>query len=822
MSIVDKHIGKHLLHFQNEGDSLFDDIFEIIQSEVKQDHYLLLHYIHLLLNEVFSEEISDTKTLHLHFEYDLNHDSLLVIAQYLLIRFFKENKNTNKINNDDITKLQELKIRLRSIEKRISEKCPEGAKGGSKIYKDWIREKKDVKTLISFYNQLNDNINISTNALFNCQVQLAKSLNTIFETRPYAKEIESKNNLLTFNLLNTKLTLNQIDERDNSIIDNLETTILFDCERKKLMQYFSLKDISDYDIKLKKYLIITFGTKSTSTQNLRDRINLIQNRFKVASENSYPIIRSEIDYTLGNKSNKYIPVSFLGLEVSHFWNTFVLETNIQDLYELRSVKMMNLYSLCFSQEIKNHILQEIFSEAETSYLISDETKQKLLYLRSDDLSALKESLENMLNLIISSDIKQIISNKIKSETIFIVDNFILNSKKLRSLISSSLLLTDKNKLVSWSAFENLKNEAIIILSYQDQGKYPYYFYPNVIETTVAKSTAVEAIFHKFLFYNRYQWAKHNISKEIYRLTDHPIRKRYFHWERLKDSINNLRPQKEDEIDWNLEQQYAGSSERETIKLKLKGAREKTFNSSDLFIYSIDNISFRVEKIGDIINLSDDVTEYSVHNLDEIQENINIYERIIDKNQHEEELNIIRKEFDIEKDTTGRLWKILLKKKAHSFGENIVYDNLKKHFEKKDLKIVSLNHFQNNWLNPESDSIAPLSKKVFIELCDFLELPKLYFVLIQRLRNTLKQSSRQSTQQMNRLLQNLFNDGCFDDGINLSELIAANIEKYKSKHPLDELGIDEKYLGKNLIALVQLIKPEIRLKEIENSKRPNNE
>ena len=100
--------------------------------------------------------------------------------------------------------------------------------------------------------------------------------------------------------------------------------------------------------------------------------------------------------------------------------------------------MMNLYSLCFSQEIKNHILQEIFSEAETSYLISDETKQKLLYLRSDDLSALKESLENMLNLIISSDIKQIISNKIKVKQFFIVDNFILNSQKLRSLISSSL------------------------------------------------------------------------------------------------------------------------------------------------------------------------------------------------------------------------------------------------------------------------------------------------------------------------------------------------------------------------------------------------
>ena len=72
--------------------------------------------------------------------------------------------------------------------------------------------------------------------------------------------------------------------------------------------------------------------------------------------------------------------------------------------------------------------------------------------------------------------------------------------------------------------------------------------------------------------------------------------------------------------------------------------------------------------------------------------------------------------------------------------------------------------------------------------------------------------------MNRLLQNLFNDGCFDDEANLNEIIASNLEIYKIKHPLDELGIDEQYLGKNLIALVQLIKPEITLKEIEEFKK----
>src|SRR5690606_17556214 len=104
---------------------------------------------------------------------------------------------------------------------------------------------------------------------------------------------------------------------------------------------------------------------------------------------------------------------------------------------------------------------------------------------------------------------------------------------------------------------------------------------------------------------------------------------------------------------------------------------------------------------------------------------------------------------------------------------------------------------------------PLSKKVFIELCTFLELPKVYFILIQRLRNVAKQSNRQSTLQMNRLLQDLFNDGYFDDGADLNKIITTKLENYKRKHPLDELGIDERYLGDNLIVLVELIKPEIR-------------
>lgn len=813
MYLINQHIRKHLLRFQGEEDAFFQEIVASIKSDEKEKHILLLRYIHLLLDETFREDKQEPKALHLHFEYALDDVSLFVIAQYLLIRTFISSKASVSLSTEG--NLEIVKANLKSKLSKLSV-CPVGASGkngGNRIYKNWVKDKKEVNTLLDFYNQFNDNIEVSTNAIFNCQVGLTNILNDILATKPYACTIEKHNIYPTFNLLNTKLTLNEIDGIDNSIIDNLATVILFDCERKKQMQYFSLQDLKDYDIDLKNYLILSFGNKNNSVHSLRDKLGLIQNRFKIQKNVSYSLLRYEIDFVLKQKSKKHIPVFFIGNDNSDLWNAFVLETSIQDLYELRSIKMMNLYSLCFNEEIKNFIFQDIFSEEDTSELISDETKQRLLDLREEDLSFLKESLGNVLDLIISSDFKQVLSEKTKNKTKLIVDDFVIKNKNLTRLIFSSLSLSEGNKLVSWIDLKNIEN--ILVLSYQDQGKYPYYFYPNIIETTVSKDTTIYAIYHKFLFSNRYRWAKHNVAKDFHKLTDHPIRQKYFQWEELKKSIIELKPEKTDDTNWDLEQQYSGNAHRETIKLKLKNERERTFSSSELFIYSTDNKqTFRVEKIGDIIEAIDEDEKLFLHHLDEIQEDINLYEKMVDTTQQEEELNVIRQQFELKDTDTGRLWKLLLKQKASTSNEESLYGELKTYLERKQLKIVSLQHFKNNWLTPESDSIAPLSKKVFIELCDFLNLPKIYFILIQRLRNTSKQSSRQSTRQMNRLLQDLFNDGSFDNGEDIKKIITANLERYKRKHPLDELGIDEKYLGGNLIALVELIKEEVTLKELE--------
>jgi hypothetical protein len=119
MNLINQHILDHFPHFQDEEDAFFQDIVELFQNEVKDKYWILLRYIHLLLDEIFSEETSETKILHLHFTSDFDDDSLLIIAQYLLIRFFKVSCTTAISSSQSNEKIESLKTNLRSRLKKL-------------------------------------------------------------------------------------------------------------------------------------------------------------------------------------------------------------------------------------------------------------------------------------------------------------------------------------------------------------------------------------------------------------------------------------------------------------------------------------------------------------------------------------------------------------------------------------------------------------------------------------------------------------------------------------------------------------------------------
>lgn len=819
MELIKQHILPQLNSFTNETLRCLDNIISEIQNDSKTEFTEVVCYLERILNLCFLSTNNGITSLHIHIENEFDDSQKLLIGEFLSIKLFKYYYSIDNQLNEANLSLADFITQIEFKIKSLEMSCPDGASGkngGNKIWKNWIKEKKENRILLEFYKALDKNSSLKPKSIFNLQKNFCSSLSQKFKFRPYIKSIDNKRK--SYNLVNATKTLNEIDEINNQIIDELDSIIIFDCERKRLMTNFSFEEIkkwnTDYDTRFTKYLIVTFGKDLSSINHTRNKLELIRERFKIPTNTTYNIAKSEIDFLLNRKENAQLSIEFVGYESSSFWDTFVLETSIRELYELRSIKLMNIYSICYTDEIKNYIIDDLFSENESSELISSTTKLAILELRDDDIEVLKTTLSNTLDLIMNSGIKSKVVNSLVNTSAIVLDEAILRNQNLLSKFRNCIGLTKTVKLKTWSDLSNFDLRDLVILSYRDQGRYPNYYFPSLLELDLNSECIARVILPCFLFIHYYNWSKYNIYKEYHKLLTHPIREQHFEWKKLKNKIQELKPEQKLNIDWNLENEYSNSDQRESYKLKLKGQRVKTAYSSDLFIITEDaKTVYKVVKIDYLLSL-DNEDKVFIQNIDEIQQNINIYDKIVDKKQQEAELEVIRKQFNLGDETAGRLWKVLLKNLAKDEGEDQLYSDLKKHFETKGIKIVSQFHFKNSWINPQSESIAPLSKRVFIELCEYLKIPKIYFVIIQRIRNSSKQISRQSTRQMNQLLKDLFNDGCFDTDRNPKEIINNKLDYYKANHPLDELGIDENHLATNLVALVELIQPELKLFELE--------
>ena len=834
MEMIKQHILPQLNSFTNEALTSINNIFSEIQNESKTEFTEIICYIEHLLNLCFLSTNQGLTSLHIHIENEFDDSQKLLIAEYLCIKLFNNYHSIDNQINDSNLLVVELKAKIESKLKGLENKCPEGAKLSknqktgvkqpNKIWNKWLEEKEGVRSLLAFYTRLNESSSLKPKSIFNLQKNFCSSLSQKFEFRPYIKSIDYDRE--SYNLVNATRTLGEIDAINNQLIDDLDSIILFDCERKRIMTNFSFEEINkwntDHDTRFTKYLIVTFGKNFSSINHTRNKLELIRDRFKIPTNTAYTIAKSEIDFLLNRKENGQFSIEFVGYESSSFWDTFVMETSIRELYELRSIKLMNIYSICYTDEIKNYIIDELFSEKESSELISSTTKLAILELRVEDIDVLKEALSNTLDVIMNSVINSKVSDLLSNNPTIILDETIFRNYNLLSKVINCLGFTKTSKFKTWADLTNSDLKDLVILSYRDQGRYPNYHYPSLLELDLDFECNARAILSSFLFKQYYNWSKYNLYKEYHKLLTHPIREQHFDWNTLKNKIKELKPEQKLHIDWNLENEYSNSDQRESYKIKLKGQRVRTAYGSDLFIISEDaKTVYKVVKIDYLLSL-DNEDKVFIQNLDEIQQNIKKKKKIVDEKQQEEELEVIRKQFNLGDETAGRLWKLLLKKIAEKKGEDELYTDLKLYFQNKGLKMVSQFHFKNSWINPQSESIAPLSKRVFIELCEYLEIPKIYFIIIQRIRNSSKQSSRQSTRQMNQLLKDLFNDGCFDTNRNPREIINNRLDYYKANHPLDELGIDENHLAHNLVALVELIQPELKLFELETIEKKSNE
>ncbi|MFN3772979.1 hypothetical protein [Cloacibacterium normanense] len=827
MELIKQHIKLYQEDFINSLNiENFNEVYESISGRNKEEIASILKQLFRLIDLSINNSTSEISSIHIHFQNDLNKSTKTIIAEFVWNLFFQTHKQNDSSDFENLN----LKSRINEIESLLKRDIIAPSNNDRREFNRLINHRKKLRKELAFYKSLPSTSSLIPKTLINLKINQEKDLSECFDSYPHYLKVQLIEVLNSYTLTNVesfnsiyKTKLNEIP-----LFKILENIILFDCEdRVQRFNQFNLQNLQNlnqrHGTSFKNFIIITFGNSVNSISSIRHKFDLINDRFKIPNVSSYTIINSEIDFLLGRKESEKILIEFDGYDSSNFWDEFILETKITGLYELRSIKLMNIYSICYTDEIKNYIIDELFSEKETSELISSTTKLAILELRDEDIDVLKEALSNTLDVIINSGIKSIVSDSLSNNPAIVLDEAILRNQKLLSKVRNCLGFTKTTKFKTWADLTNSDLKDLVILSYRDQGRYPNYYYPSLLELDLDSECIARAILPSFLFKQYYSWSKYNLCKEYHKLLTHPIREQHFEWNTLKNKIQELKPEQKLHIDWNLENEYSNSDQRESYKLKLKGQRVRTAYGSDLFIISEDaKTVYKVVKIDYLLSLDNEDNKVFIQKLDEIQQNINIYDKIVDKKQQEAELEIIRKQFNLGDETAGRLWKVLLKNLAEVQGEDQLYSDLKKHFESKGIKIVSQFHFKNSWINPQSESIAPLSKRVFIELCEYLKIPKIYFIIIQRIRNSSKQSSRHSTRQMNQLLKDLFNDCCFDTDRNPKEIINNRLDYYKANHPLDDLGIDENHLTTNLVALVELIQPELKLFELETIEKTNNE
>jgi hypothetical protein len=829
MELINKHIFTLLLLIVNKKSSNLENNFNEVQNDLKIEFIRIIRYLDYLLAKTFSTRKDNLSALHIHIDYEFTDKQKLLIAEFLLIKTFRNCHSSDLQSNQTNSLLIKSIKEFRDKKDFLKFQCPEGASsknGGNKIFKKWIKDQNEFSSLLNFYESINKNALIKPKSIFNTQINIYEVVSKLFQYKPFCVDLNSK--YQSYNIFNTTRTLHEIDQINNEIVDNLDSIILFDCDRKSIMSNFSFEEIikwnTEYQTNFKKYLIITFGKNFQSINQLGNKIGLIREKFKIPFNSTYTLLSSEIDGLLKRKSKKTIQPYFIGFETSIFWNTFQLETGIRELYELKSIKLMNIYSTCLNEEIKEYIIGDIFSKNETSDFISSNTKMSILELSDESINILKDNLSNTLDLIIHSDLKLKIIEKLKSYATIIFDEVIIKNRKLISMITDCIGIGKYIKLNSWSDLLNSNSTYLIILSYRDQGKYPNYYYPNLLEYNYSSDTIVNALLPRIFFGNLYKWSNYYLLKEYHKYLTHPIRENYFEWNRLKELIQETKPNLKLNIDWELEYEYSNSENRETYKIKLKNQRAKIFHSSDFLIFCEKGIKKpRIERVKWFFENEDlQGSKYNIQKLDELLNEFNPAERLIDTSQQELDLEIIRNQLGLGNITAGNIWKKLLRRKAELLGLESLYEDLKLIFDKNNIPLVSINHFRNSWLNTESDILMPRGNKVFKYLCDYLELNNNYRLILYRLKNASISGKIEATKKYSNLLRDLFTDGCFDSNASIKTLLQSRITYYRNNHALDELGIDNVNPLNGLTALIELIQQEVILIELETIEKLINE
>lgn len=823
MKTLIHHIDESLkLFIDNSDNSLFQNVYDTIKSENKEYNKKLLKYVFSIL-EKHENKSESLECLNIHFEKKMNDNQKTLLFEFFWNYFFCKHYQNDNYKTENVKLTEEINL----LEKQISRPIIAPPNNSRVEFNKLVEKRRRKKVFLKYYRLLNPNTSLTPKTLINLKVSQENKLSGKYKYIPTYLSPNDLNTVDSFVLHNTDSYQSVLQKQLNNeplfkILDNI---ILFDCEgRLKRFNRFNFRNLTNFNqnhgTKFKLLLIITFSKKD-SLNAVDNRIKRLKEKYYIPKLSSYVITKHETDLLTNTLCDNKHEKIFVAPYHSYDWDELYHKAMNDNFYELRSIKMMNIYSLCYNKEIKKFILDDLFSPNKESHLITCETKEGLLELPKSEFDKLLSIMSDTLEVIIKSDLKNTIIENLEPQTKIILDYSIINNQVLLSLIKKALQINNANQFISWEDLDSRINCPIILLSYRDQGKFNYHFYPNINELNVPRCTSIKSIFSAMFFKSIYNWSIYNLTRNYHNTLNHQIRQDYFKWNRLNSSIRKLRPQAWDDSSWNwdLENDYSSIDYRVTYEILHKDGYRLKYNPSDLIIYKeINSNRPRVETIRWIHeNIETDEIPIEIKKIDDLIDEFNPAEKIIDFKKQKLDLDIIRKDFDLEEEDAGRLWKILLKRKANKLGQKQLYNTLSTIFQQNNISIVSYNYYTDTWINPSSDTLVPRGNKVFKVLCDFLKLPMEYRRIIYTIKNETISGKREQTRRYSKLLRDLFSHGCFDEESNPKEILKNKFDYYHNNHNFDELGINEEDIASDLLILIELIKPELLYKEISDIK-----
>lgn len=729
----------------------------------------------------------------------------------------------------DSVDIEDVKDDLRKVRQLIQRgiRDTEGLKGSSRKFKKLQAEYKQRKGQEKFYQalinwkeqRLMHEKKIETySTLFNL---LKREKGVIAELLPNHKilyqEIENlkfyDNRTDPIVILNNANSLNDLDKISDKIdlFDIVGNIVLFGVENRHCFKSFNFRSIDELnrqeDTRFENLMLVSF-VKNYSLNRALNKVQMINADFYFRTKgfdfNAYVIHPLEVQ---NNELEKYLPVQMVE-GTNDLYNVFISQiSEHEDLIELLSIKMRNLYSLCYSLELKEYIIEGIFSSNST--LIQEETNIALMSMRDSEKNQLKTTLGMILDSFLISDFNLKLFKLIESKYKEVLIPFhAWKDNTFKDLLSN--VLGNEVYFYTWKTIFEHESSSVLILDYRDTGGFPFRIAPNIHEFPINEYPGSISLYRFDLFGRNYQYTLVEYwGTTLKYLLNNKLRYENFELDSIIKELEEIRPEKQEIFDlYDIENNYSREYDSRSFRIEIEGGRAKKYIQSDQFIVEQENEYF-VLRADDLLEEIENLTSPKIQLLENIYLGLNLFEST--QAEKEEILELKRKYNLNQDDIENRLWKVVLKRKADLEGWETIYNLLLESCNEKGGSMVSKSHFEHDWLNPSSSSVIPRSKKTFLSLVELLNLPIAYYRVMLKQRAKMKFETRKSSSKMNALIIDLVENGLFNQG----DVSVEVLESIASRHPLEEIGVMEENYREELTALVSLIKENIKTHRLIN-------